>query len=313
MVGLPINAVERETGLSKDLLRKWEQRYGFPQPLRDAQGDRLYPPEQVARLRLLRRLLDQGHRPKRLLALDEAALLALAQPESPHAQAAAGDHPVGPLIELLRAHDVPAIRHFLQRQHSRQGLREFMTVFLNDANRAVGEAWAHGQLSIAEEHLYTEQVTRLLRQLMQALPAGQPWPRCLLTTVSGEMHGLGLLMVEMMLRLEGVEPVNLGPNLPLAEIQNAAQAHDSQIVLLSFSSAFPALEATRAIAQVHELLPSTQALWCGGGGTRSLRRLPQDVRILTDLAELETALDEWRSSQASTAGAMLPPPSASAS
>lgn len=43
---LNIAAVERETGLSKDVLRKWELRYGFPAPLRDSQGERAYPANQ---------------------------------------------------------------------------------------------------------------------------------------------------------------------------------------------------------------------------------------------------------------------------
>ena len=36
-----IAAVEREVGLSKDVLRVWERRYGFPLPSRDAPGERL--------------------------------------------------------------------------------------------------------------------------------------------------------------------------------------------------------------------------------------------------------------------------------
>ena len=50
---------ERATGLSKDTLRVWERRYGFPQPDRDASGERLYPAEQVTRLRLIKRLMDK--------------------------------------------------------------------------------------------------------------------------------------------------------------------------------------------------------------------------------------------------------------
>jgi DNA-binding transcriptional MerR regulator len=55
-----IAAVERDTGLSKDVLRMWERRYGFPVPERDANGERLYPADQVERLRLIKRLMDQG-------------------------------------------------------------------------------------------------------------------------------------------------------------------------------------------------------------------------------------------------------------
>ena len=54
--GLPIAAVERDTGLAKDTLRVWERRYGFPQPDRDANGERVYPLVQVDKLRLLRRI-----------------------------------------------------------------------------------------------------------------------------------------------------------------------------------------------------------------------------------------------------------------
>jgi len=44
-----ISAVERDTGLGKDTLRVWERRYGFPQPTRDDNGERVYPAEQVDR------------------------------------------------------------------------------------------------------------------------------------------------------------------------------------------------------------------------------------------------------------------------
>ena len=63
-----IAAVERDTGLSKDVLRMWERRYGFPVPDRDGHGERIYPAEQVERLRLIKRLMDAGHRPGKLIA-----------------------------------------------------------------------------------------------------------------------------------------------------------------------------------------------------------------------------------------------------
>lgn len=49
--GIGIAAVERELSINKETLRVWERRYGFPSPQRDAAGERLYPPDQVQRLR----------------------------------------------------------------------------------------------------------------------------------------------------------------------------------------------------------------------------------------------------------------------
>ena len=68
---MTISTVERDTGLGKDTLRVWERRYGFPQPERDHNGERVYPAEQVERLRLMKRLIDHGHRPGRLLAASD--------------------------------------------------------------------------------------------------------------------------------------------------------------------------------------------------------------------------------------------------
>ena len=47
---LHIREVVRITGLRREQLYMWQRRYGFPAPLRDPFGDRVYPPDQVARL-----------------------------------------------------------------------------------------------------------------------------------------------------------------------------------------------------------------------------------------------------------------------
>jgi MerR family transcriptional regulator, light-induced transcriptional regulator len=64
---LSIGAVERATGVSKDTLRMWERRYGFPDPVRDAKGERRYTKQQVERLRTIKRLVDQGFRPSKVI------------------------------------------------------------------------------------------------------------------------------------------------------------------------------------------------------------------------------------------------------
>ena len=87
--GLPISVVERETGIPKDLLRMWERRYGFPEPARDAQGDRVYPREQVDKLRAVRRLMDQGFRPGKIIHLEAEELARLSEARRPRAAAPA--------------------------------------------------------------------------------------------------------------------------------------------------------------------------------------------------------------------------------
>ena len=138
-----IAAVERDTGLSKDVLRMWERRYGFPIPDRHGNGERIYPAEQVERLRLIKRLMDAGHRPGKLIATATEELSALA-PKRP-VQPAAGDDTgevaaeLAKLLALIKQHDVPGYQQAMQQRLARQGLPGFTKI----ARPALGRGSAH--------------------------------------------------------------------------------------------------------------------------------------------------------------------------
>ncbi len=291
-----ISAVERDTGLGKDTLRVWERRYDFPQPVRDANGERLYPAEQVERLRQIKRLMDQGHRPGRLFAASAEELLAIAGTrravEPAELEKPAGEQDtVDRIVALLKSHNAPGLRQSLHQAMMRQGLHSFVLGTVVPLNRAVGEAWMRGELEVFEEHLYSEQMKSLLRQAITNLPAGDSTqPRILLTTVPDELHVLGLLMAECLLALDGANCISLGTQTPLMDIRLAAEAHHADIVALSFSSAYPSRQIAPLLNQLRELLPATIDLWAGGAGTE---RLPV-IDGVTPLPSLEDALTALR-------------------
>ncbi len=59
-----IAEVEAMTGLSAEVLRQWERRYGFPRPRRTPGGHRLYALEEVEALRTIKRWLEEGSTPQ---------------------------------------------------------------------------------------------------------------------------------------------------------------------------------------------------------------------------------------------------------
>jgi methanogenic corrinoid protein MtbC1 len=305
--GFSIAAVERDTGLSKDVLRVWERRYGFPAPERDANGERRYPAAQVRRLRLIKRLLDQGHRPGRLLQLPAEALDSLlppapaaavtARPVEPSATPApvpmAADVALDALVDLVRRHDAERFLLAMRQRLARQGVSGFVQDTVAPLAVAIGTAWEDGALQVFEEHLFTELTGRVLRQALVTVPGGAA-PRVLLTTLPGEPHALGLLMVECMLALEGAQCVSLGPQMPLADIARAAAAHRADIVALSFSAAFPTRQAAGLLAELRATLPAQLALWAGGSGLLRAT-VPAGVQQLDSFVSLVEAVGRWRS------------------
>lgn len=296
-----ISAVEREVGLSKDVLRVWERRYGFPTPVRDGRGDRLYTPEQVARLRLVKRLMDAGHRPGRLLALPFDALQSLAsgpaqggpqRAASPQAPSEARDDE---LLSLVCEHDAAGLSRAMQQRLAQVGLAHFVQDILAPLATRVGAEWARGGIEVYEEHLFTEATVRVLRQAIAAIPAGQG-PTVLLTTVPNEPHGLGLLMVESVLALEGARSINLGTQLPLQEIVRAAEAYRADIVGLSFSASFHVRRIPEVLQALRAALDPAVQLWAGG---EALRRVPA-IEGVQPFVTLEGAVDALRTGHPAT-------------
>lgn len=294
-----IAAVERDTGINKETLRVWERRYGFPVPWRDAAGERLYPPDQVQRLRLIRRLLDAGHRPGRVVAAGVEELSGLLQP-------AAAASPNGGTVEapelaactaLLQGHDIDGLRRALSQVVLRRGLAGGVTEVFGPLTTRVGELWMRGELQVFEEHIYSESLQLVLRQAIHALPAqGQgAGPRLLLTTLPGESHALGLLMAEALLSLEGAVCLSLGAQTPLTQLVAAAAAYRADVVALSFSGQLPNRAVLDSLTTLREQLPASIEIWAGGS-SRALRlpAVAQGVRCLDGLAAIGAEMARWR-------------------
>jgi MerR family transcriptional regulator, light-induced transcriptional regulator len=292
---LNISAVERETGLSKDVLRMWERRYGFPKPDRDENGERQYTPADVGKLRAIKRLMDVGMRPGKIVTLSLENLNAMAD-----ARTMPRSDQLSPVLErdvlaMLETHDATSLQHALANLLMRQGLQKFVLDTVTPLNRAIGDAWMRGELQVFEEHLYTEQLQVALRTAINAFPRQMGSPRVLLTTFPSEQHGLGLLMVEAMMVPEGVQCISLGPQTPLEDIRRAAIAHKVHIIALSFSAAFPVRQASDGLAMLRRQLPQQYALWAGGEMTRRVRKTMPGVLLIPDLASIINALRSWRS------------------
>jgi methylmalonyl-CoA mutase cobalamin-binding subunit len=289
-----ISAVERETGLSKDVLRMWERRYGFPKPARDDNGERQYTAAETDKLRAIKRLMDVGIRPGKIIALSLGELTAMADARAPVRGLTQGSGSDQDVVGMLRGHDGAALSQALARGLMRDGLTRFVLDTLVPLTRVVGDAWMRGELQVFEEHLYTEEVQNTLRGAINAVPRHAGYPRVLLTTLPSEQHALGLLMVEALLVPEGAHCVSLGPQTPLDEVRRAAVAHGVDIVALSFSGAFPVRHATESLARLRRHLPPGVALWAGGEMTRRVRKRLAGVLLLPDLAASVAALRSFR-------------------
>ena len=312
--------VARETGIQKDTLRVWERRYGFPVPSRDAVGERRYGADQLNRLRQIKRLLDAGHRPGGVVALPLDGLaqhikaLSAGTPGGRPVRVARGLAAPGQVCEApmadwscwmnwVRDGAVDALHQALGQHALKHGLVQTIDDLLGPLGHAVGEAWLAGDITVYQEHLYTEAAQRFLQDALSTAdrqhPAPRRTPRVLLTTLPGEMHTLGLLMAECMLALEGCERRALGRDTPVSDVVQAVEHWQIDAVALSVSALPVATAVWGALGQLREALPSHVAIWVGGSSVHLRRRhTPDGIWVMQSVQALSEQVQRWREQQA---------------
>jgi DNA-binding transcriptional MerR regulator len=254
----PLKAAARLTGLSPELIRAWERRYGVVTPVRTPGGTRRYRATDLEHLRLVKAAVDRGHRIGEVARLDPTEL---------ERGAAASPMPSsGRLQEILSALerlDGAEAQRLLSLQLSVLGPGRFAREFAAPLLQEIGERWAAGRLPIASEHLATGVLRSLLGSALQPTAACLLGPRIVFATPSGEPHELGLQIAALTALSAGANPIYLGAELPEEDLVGSAKRTGAAAMALSLVT-IPLDRAAQAVCAIRGGLPADVHLWLGG-------------------------------------------------
>jgi len=272
----PLGATSRLTGLSAEVLRAWERRYGAVRPPRTPGGTRRYRAQDVERLRLLKAAVDAGHRIGDVAQLDDAELARRAHPKR--------DIAAGRIEEVLAAidkFDGAEAQRLLAVQFAALGPMGFALEFALPLVREIGARWESGSLAIASEHLASGVLRSMLGSALQPGASSLMGPRIVFATPSGERHELGLQMAALAAMGAGAAPIYLGAELPIEELLHAVERTDARAIALSLVT-IDLARAARNVAALRAGLAPEVHLWVGGA--QASRLAPIDgVECIDDL------------------------------
>ena len=291
----PIRMAAKFTGLSTETLRMWELRYGFPAPAREGRA-RIYTMTEIETLRLCKRAIDSGFRPKDVVGRPSAELEDLLHAAraavQPHEAALGIDQ--RSLIAKLQADDLAGLRTDLRTAAMNLGPRDFVRELAQPLVATIGELWSAGALEVRHEHLMSELLKTQLRLLMSEYEYMSHAPRVLLTTLPGEVHMLGLEMVALFLITCGATPLLLGIETPIDQIARAAEALRADAVGLTVTPIVDARLVSRQVDQLAKTLPNNMAIWVGGSGARALQYKNRTVLKLGAWDDIALAVRKLR-------------------
>ena len=247
-----IAALSRRTGVAPDTLRKWEQRYGVLKPHRTEGGQRRYSELDVARVEWLLARLADGYR------IGEAASL-LGDGASPPPTSAA--ELLDALKEAVATGDHAAIARLLDQAFALHDVEETLVEVAQPLLCWVGDGWAAGELTVADEHLVTQELRGRMLRLLTDTHGGVNGIAVLLCG-PGERHDLGLLMFGILLQADGWEVAYLGPDTPWSDAVALASRVSARLVAISVGLEEHADALRRAFAEVE--LPDDFRVIVGG-------------------------------------------------
>ena len=276
-----IGTISKVTGFTADQLRIWERRYGKPISERLDSGHRRYSRDEIRRLMLVRQALDAGHRPNKVVPLDESALSKLLGQRKRERIGSIEQQP-SPIREWIKA--AQALKDdFLYEAFEKEWRRLGSPAFFIDRAlplmKALGEGWQQGEVCVAEEHVGSETLGDFLSVLWRQFNRGNSGPAVIITTLPGNYHRNAILMIAVMSAMAGKKVIYLGPATPLEEIKVAVHRAKAESVFLS-AALLPEKEAHQLVGTLRNKLAQHINLVVGGLGEG---KVPNGVLSFQDM------------------------------
>jgi MerR family transcriptional regulator, light-induced transcriptional regulator len=258
-----IKDIENLTGVRAHTIRIWEQRYGILQPKRTPTNIRYYDAEDLKIALRIALLNDFGYKISRINKMSEAEMNALIQKINDkdfQLQVLTNQ-----LLEATLNMDIDLFEQLLNKYIRKNGIErtteELIFLFLEK----IGVMWITDRLFPAQEHLVSNVIYRKLSLAIDNLPVKSPdaHPTVLLFLPEGEGHDLGLLYVYFLLLKYGKNPLYLGPNSPLTEVQQVVTVKKPAFFYLHLTSVTEEFDGNRYLQRLSSLFPDVTVLISG--------------------------------------------------
>ena len=280
-----VRIVAKRTGLTPDLLRAWEKRYGAVQPQRTEGGQRNYSDADVERLRLLVSATEAGRQIGQVARLPDEELRAMAAADASALLAQSTKAVNQSEVDAYVMKALDAVEHFdsatlestLRTAALHLPSEQMLDHVLGPLLQMIGSGWHDGRFPPANGHLATTIIRRVLTWMTDYPVVGGDAPVIVVGTPAFQMHDLGALLAATAAAGSGWRVTYLGASLPPQELVRAATLANADTVALSIVHPTDDIRVARDLRELRANLPAQTALIVGGAGARAYAEVLAEI------------------------------------
>lgn len=290
-----IRDLEQFTGVKAHTIRVWERRYGLLKPDRTDTNIRTYDLDELKVILNVAFLNQRGHKISRIAAMTADQREKLVSSTALEDQDA--DGVLNSLVVAMVGFEEAPFDRICEKYEKERGFRALVEQIFMQLLGRVGLLWQSSVICPAQEHF----ASNLIRQRLIAATAKQPAPTSagplhVLFLPEQEVHELGLLYANYLLRSHGKRTIYLGPSVPIADLTQVSRVHGGELLYIAQFIVNPPLADTpRYLRALRQQLPEDRArflLAFAGSAYLEAKDVPGGMDLVTDVRGLISAIDK---------------------
>lgn len=282
-----IKDLERLSGIKAHSIRIWEKRYGLFEPQRSLTNIRSYSENDLKKLLNVAQLKDSGFKISRIASMSSVAVEneVLKLQENTSDVEAIIKRMIVAVVEVNEAEFERTISDILIDYDFEALVINYLFPFLN----RIGILWQTGSISPAQEHFISNIIRNKLIVATDKLPIpGAYKPQnFILFLREGELHEIGLLFCNYLLRKYGFKTVYLGQTVPFADLASIQNHYHADFLVTSLINSNQSETVDEYLQKLSELFPDRTLLALGSLVKESVFESPAVYKYLsyTDFKE----------------------------
>lgn len=286
-----INEIEKISGIKAHTLRIWEQRHNILSPKRTSTNIRYYEGDDLKRLLNIRVLNTNGVKISKIAQMSDQEL---------HQEVIKiwtccekFENQANALVVAMLELDEPRFEKIINRNIVQIGLERTMTELVYPFYNKVGLMWQTCSILPAQEHFISNLIRRKIIVAIdgQTDQSDKPGAKFLVFLPEGELHEIGLLFANYIIKARGGRTIYLGQSVPFPDIQSVYDQYEVDFLFTYFTSGWDKEKLEKYLNRLGSSFPDTKILVSGGNVICQKPKAPKNVSVLFTIRDLANILD----------------------